>query len=401
MKCDADVIVVGAGIVGAATALQLLHLKPSLKLLMIEKEKKAAQHQTGRNSGVIHSGLYYKPGSLKAQNCLEGYKKLVQFCQKENISHEICGKIVVATSETELPKLEELWQRGQANSLQKIRKISKEEIKEIEPNAAGIAGLFVPETGIVDYKQVLKKYLDKIHMAGGEIKFEEPIHDIKTSSEMAEVIGKNRSWTCKTIVTCAGLHSDRLARKTNENLPLRIIPFRGEYYKLKSSAQALVKNLIYPVPNPAFPFLGVHFTRMIDGNVECGPNAVFAFGREAYRKTDFNLKDTFESLAWPGFRKTARRYWREGFDEMHRSISKNAFVKALQKLVPEIQAKDLEPAESGIRAQACDKDGNLLDDFNIQSNDRVIHVCNAPSPAATASLAIGKSLAEQALMRLS
>lgn len=400
MNYDIDIIIVGGGIVGCATAMNLLQKNPKLNLLLLEKESELAMHQTGRNSGVIHSGLYYKPGSLKAQNCREGYVKLINFCEQEQVPFEICGKIVVATNNAELPMLDELHKRGTANGLQKIRKISREKIKEIEPNCEGISGLFVPETGIVDYKLVTEKYCKKIKSLNGEIQLNEHILRIDNKLDFVDVIGKNKSWTAKSVVVCTGLQSDRLSQNDYAKPLFKIIPFRGEYYKLKKNAYGLVKNLIYPVPNPAFPFLGVHFTRMINGEFECGPNAVLAFGREAYKKTNFNFKDTWETITWPGFHKVLRKYWREGLGEMHRSLSKQAFVKALQKLVPNIKADDIEPAGSGIRAQACDRDGNLLDDFSIQFNGRVINVGNAPSPAATASLAIGNYLSDQVLKNL-
>jgi len=390
-------IIVGGGILGLATGLKIMQSRPDTRLIIIEKEKRLAQHQTGHNSGVIHSGLYYRPGSLKAINCRNGYSQLLEFCQRENIPHEICGKIVVATKDEELPRLNELHQRGLANGLDGLRVLHSSEIREIEPHCHGIQGLFVPQTGIVDYSAVALRYAEKLTEMGAEIILGERITDIRRQGSKVEVIGQSKSWVAKAAVVCAGLQSDRLARKTEPNLPLRILPFRGEYYKLKSSAQALVKNLIYPVPDPAFPFLGVHFTRMIGGDVECGPNAVFAFGREAYRKTDFNIQDTLESLAWPGFRKVVAKYWRTGLDEYHRSISKQAFVGALQKLIPEIRTEHLEVGGAGIRAQACDRSGNLLDDFDFRVEGNVIHVCNAPSPAATASLSIGQTIADKIL----
>lgn len=390
-----DVILIGGGILGLATALRILQARPDARLMLIEKESGLAQHQTGHNSGVIHSGLYYRPGSLKAINCRTGYEQLLAFCQQEAIPHEICGKIVVATSEMELPGLDELHRRGVANGLEGLRFLRPGEIREIEPHCSGIHGLLVPQTGIVDYAAVSRKYAEKLTGMGAEIVLGERILDIRRQDNQVEVIGKNKSWTTRIAVICAGLQSDRLACMTEPGLPLRILPFRGEYYKLKQSAPHLVNHLIYPVPDPNFPFLGVHFTRMINGGVECGPNAVFAFGREAYRKTDFNLRDTWEALTWPGFHNVAVKYWRAGLGEFHRSISKKVFVNALQKLIPEIQADHLEPGGAGIRAQACDRDGHLLDDFDIRISGNVIQVCNAPSPAATASLAIGQTLANK------
>lgn len=390
-------IIVGGGILGLATALRIMQARPSTRLIVIEKEQSLAQHQTGHNSGVIHSSLYYKPGSLKAINCRNGYAQLLEFCRAENIPHEICGKIVVATSDTELPRLDELHRRGVANGLDGIRYLQPAEISEIEPNCRGLRGLYVPQTGIVDFAAVARKYAEKLSMMGAEIVLGEKVVDVRRSGNQVEVISEGRTWTAQAAVVCAGLQSDRLARKTEPNLPLRILPFRGEYYKLKPSAHSMVRHLIYPVPDPAFPFLGVHFTRMIGGGVECGPNAVFAFGREVYRKTDFNVQDTWESLMWPGFWKVATKYWRNGLGEYHRSLSKRAFVKALQKLIPDIQTEHLEAGGAGIRAQACDRQGNLLDDFDFRVDGNIVHVCNAPSPAATSSLAIGQTIAEKIL----
>lgn len=394
-------VVVGGGILGLSTALRVMQARPDTRLILIEKEQNLAQHQTGHNSGVIHSGLYYKPGSLKAITCRNGYTQLLEFCRAENIPHEICGKIVVAISAVELPRLDELHRRGIANGLEGIRFLQPAEIREIEPHCSGIRGLFVPQTGIVDYAAVARKYAERLIEMGAEIILGERVVDIRRCDNQIEVIGESRTWTAQAVVVCAGLQSDRLARKTEPDLPLRILPFRGEYYKLKLSATSLVRHLIYPVPDPAFPFLGVHFTRMIGGRVECGPNAVFAFGREAYDKTDFNLHDTWESFTWPGFRKVATRYWRTGLAEYHRSISKQAFVRALQRLIPEIQAEHLEAGGAGIRAQACDRQGNLLDDFDFRMDGNLVHVCNAPSPAATASLAIGQTIANRILPLLS
>lgn len=401
MTNNFDVVLIGGGILGLAVALRIMQARPNARLLLIEKESSLARHQTGRNSGVIHSGLYYRPGSLKAINCRRGYEQLLSFCRQEAIPHEICGKIVVATSEVELSRLDELHRRGMANGLEGLKFLEPAEIREIEPHCSGIRGLFVPQTGIVDYTVVAGKYAEKLSEMGVRIVLGERVQDIRRRDSQVEVIGETSTWTARAAVVCAGLQSDRLARMTEPNLPLRILPFRGEYYKLKPSAQSLVRNLIYPVPDPEFPFLGMHFTRMMSGGVECGPNAVFAFGREAYRKSDFNLYDTWESLAWPGFRKVAVKYWRTGLGEFHRSVSKLAFVRAAQRLVPEIQAGHLEVGGAGIRAQACDRQGNLMDDFDFRVDGNLIHVCNAPSPAATASLAIGQTIADRVLPLLS
>ena len=395
-----DVLVVGGGIVGLATALNIMQTRPKTKLTLIEKEESLGQHQTGHNSGVIHSGLYYKPGSLKAINCISGYQKMLEFCRQHSIPHDICGKIVVATSKAELPRLEELHRRGVANGLDGLRFLQPAEIREIEPHCSGLGGLFVPQTGIVNYVEVANKFAELLTSMGAEIVCGETVVDIVRHGDQVEVIGNKNTWTGRVAVVCAGLQSDRLARKSEPDLPLRILPFRGEYYQFAASAPKLVNHLIYPVPDPAFPFLGVHFTRMVGGGVECGPNAVFALGREAYKKTDLNMRDLCESIAWPGFRLVAKKYWRMGLGEYHRSLSKQAFVKALQKLIPEIRAEYLEPGGAGIRAQACDRDGNLLDDFDIRKDGNIIHVCNAPSPAATASLAIGQSISDSVLPHL-
>jgi (S)-2-hydroxyglutarate dehydrogenase len=395
-----NVLIVGGGIVGLATSLRIMKVRPQTRLTLIEKEASVAQHQTGHNSGVIHSGLYYKPGSLKAINCRVGYQKMLDFCREQSIPHDICGKIVVATTPAELPGLKELHRRGVANGLTGLRFLQSAEIREIEPHCSGLCGLFVPQTGIVDYGAVARKYADLLTEMGADIVLGERVVDIKRQGKQVEVIGDSRTWTGQAVVVCAGLQSDRLARKSELNLPLRILPFRGEYYRFTASAPKLVNHLIYPVPDPAFPFLGVHFTRMIEGGVECGPNAVLAFGREAYKKTDFNLCDLWETLAWPGFIRVATKYWRTGLGEYHRSLSKQAFVNALQKLIPEVQAEHLEPGGAGIRAQACDHQGNLLDDFDIRNDGNIIHVCNAPSPAATASLAIGQTISDNVLALL-
>lgn len=390
-----DIVIVGGGIVGLATANSLLTADPNLKLVVLEKETSLGAHQTGHNSGVIHSGLYYKPGSLKAKNCIEGYAKLLQFCREHDIAHEICGKIVVALSEQERSQLEMLRQRGEQNGLVGIRRLSKTEIIEIEPHCTGIDGLFVPQTGIVDYGVVVKRLAERIQNFGGQVLMNSEVIEIKESSNTVLVSTAHKQFTTRALITCGGLHSDRLAMQTQPELDLRIIPFRGEYFELKESAKHLVRNLIYPVPDPNFPFLGVHFTRRVDGTIECGPNAVLAFAREGYRKTDISIREFAETLAWPGFRKIALKYWRTGLGEYHRSFSKRAFVSALQKLVPEITVDDLQPTGAGVRAQACSRAGSLLDDFEIRQIGRVVHVCNAPSPAATASLAIGDAIASR------
>jgi L-2-hydroxyglutarate oxidase len=400
MENNIEVLIVGGGIVGLATALRIMQARPETRLTLIEKEASVAQHQTGHNSGVIHSGLYYKPGSLKAINCRLGYQQMLDFCREQSIPHEICGKIIVAISPAELPGLEELYRRGVANGLTGLRFLQPAEIREIEPHCSGLRGLFVPQTGIVDYSKVARKYAELLTKLGVNIVLGETIVDIKRQGEQVEVLGVTSTWIARVVVVCAGLQSDRLARKSESNLPLCILPFRGEYYQFTPSAPKLVNHLIYPVPDPNFPFLGVHFTRMVGGGVECGPNAVFALGREAYKKTAFNLRDLSESLAWPGFRAVVKKYWRTGLGEYHRSFSKQAFVKALQKLIPEIRAEHLEPGGAGVRAQACDDKGNLLDDFDIRKDGNIIHVCNAPSPAATASLAIGHTISESVLALL-
>ena len=390
-----DIIVVGGGIVGLATALKLSETK---KVLVIEKESEVARHQTGNNSGVIHSGLYYKPGSLKATNCIRGYNLLINFCQLHEIPFDLCGKIVVATEEHELPLLKNLYDRGLQNGLQNLKKLRQGELKEYEPHVAGIEGIFVPQTGIVDYKRVSEKYLELITRNGSHVIFGEKVANIKLGRTV-DVITDKSNYTADLVINCAGLYSDKVARLTSQNINVKIIPFRGEYYKLRKEKESLVKNLIYPVPDPNFPFLGVHFTRMMRGGVEAGPNAVLAFSREGYRKSDINLAELAESLAWPGFQKVAFKYWKTGVGEMYRSFSKAAFTRALQKLLPAIEASDLVEGGAGVRAQACDRTGGLVDDFMIYEEQQVINVCNAPSPAATSSLSIGETVAALALKR--
>lgn len=394
-----DVLVIGGGIVGLATALQLKTANPRLRLVVVEKEDAVARHQTGNNSGVIHSGLYYKPGSLKATNCIRGYNLLLDFCNKNAVPYELCGKIVVATRQEEITLLNNLHTRGGQNGLTNLKKLSQGELKEYEPHVAGIEGIFVPQTGIVNYTIVAEKYGELIKAAGGEIRLGEKVLKIEKKSGEAVVVTQKASYSTKLVINCAGLYSDKVAGMTVPELNVRIIPFRGEYYKLKKDKEYLVNNLIYPVPDPNFPFLGVHFTRMAKGGVEAGPNAVLAFKREGYKKSDINLSELAETLAWPGFRKVASKYWRTGFGEMYRSFSKAAFTKALQKLIPEIQETDLVEGGAGVRAQACDRTGGLVDDFLILEDQYAINVCNAPSPAATSSLAIGETVATLAIKR--
>lgn len=395
-----DVTVIGGGIVGLATALRIKEQKPSLKLLIIEKEDVVAKHQTGHNSGVIHSGLYYKPGSLKATNCIKGYDMLLDFCQKEEIKYDLCGKIVVATQPEQISILDGLFERGKQNGLNGFKMLNAEQIKEYEPHVKGLKGFFVPQTGIIEYTDVCKKYLAKTQILGGEIAFNEKVEGISIKNGISVIKTSKSTYETKLVVNCAGLYSDKVGQMTDERANnLRITPFRGEYFEIKPEKQYLVKNLIYPVPDPNFPFLGVHFTRMIHGGVEAGPNAVLAFRREGYKKLDIHFGELFETLAWPGFRKVAAKYWQTGLGEMYRSFSKAAFTKALQELIPEIQSDDLVAGAAGVRAQACDRDGGLLDDFAIFENQQAINVCNAPSPAATSSLSIGQTVSELVLKR--
>ena len=390
-----SVIIIGAGIVGLATAYNILLKKPDVNLLVIEKENEVAKHQTGNNSGVIHSGIYYKPGSLKAVNCKRGYQMLLNFCDENNIGYDICGKVIVAASENELHSLENIYNRGIENDLKGIKYLTKEEMSEYEPHVEGIKGVFVPQTGITDFTEILQKLAELIEKKGGRILFNTNIKNISSTSGKVVVETTKSDYSCDFLITCAGLQSDRIAKMTNPDLDVRIIPFRGEYYKLKDERKSLVNNLIYPVPDPAFPFLGVHFTRMIDGDVECGPNAVFSFKREGYSKFSFDLRDTFESLTWLGFLKIAAKYWKTGLGEFYRSFNKNAFVSALKRLIPEIEKEDLIPGGAGVRAQACDSSGNLLDDFYFVEQKNIVHVCNAPSPAATSALSIGDYISEK------
>jgi L-2-hydroxyglutarate oxidase len=395
-----DIVVIGGGIVGLATALRIKEQRPDMKILVLEKEREVAVHQTGNNSGVIHSGLYYKPGSLKATNCIQGYHQLIEFCQQENIPYEITGKVVVATKEEQRQQLDNLYVRGQQNGLEGIRKISSAEVKEYEPYVACVEGMWVPQTGIVDYKVVSQKIADKLRSEGTELKFGEKVIGVTKGHSLSIVKTEHNTYETKLVINCAGLYSDKVAQMSQDRpIDVRIVPFRGEYFKIRPEKHYLVKNLIYPVPDPNFPFLGVHFTRMMRGGIEAGPNAVLAFRREGYKKMDINAKELWETLTWGGFQKVAAKYWETGLGEMYRSFSKAAFTKALQELIPDIQESDLIEGGAGVRAQACDRTGGLLDDFSIIEDEKVINILNAPSPAATSSLSIGKTVAEMALKR--
>jgi len=390
-----DVVIIGGGIVGLATAFRLMEMT-KIKIAVIEAENRLAAHQTGNNSGVIHSGLYYKPGSLKAQNCVEGREAMYQFCAEHQIPHERCGKLVVATKEEEIPRLKDLQQRGLANGLKGLQWLEQDELKKYEPYVQGIAGLLVPETGIVDYTAVTQKLAELVQAAGHDVLLQHRFKALKRQGKDLLIKTSQNDIQARFLINCGGLYSDRIASKCGLKPEVRIVPFRGEYYKIKPEKRYLVKNLIYPVPEPAFPFLGVHFTRMIDGGVEAGPNAVLAFKREGYTKTSFSLRDTIETFTYPGFLRLAGKYLKIGLAEYYRSFSKKAFVQALQALIPAIEEKDLEPGGAGVRAQALEKSGSLVDDFRILEAPQMIHVLNAPSPASTASLSIGKTIATMA-----
>jgi L-2-hydroxyglutarate oxidase len=393
-----DVAIIGGGIVGTAVGMSLKKDK-NLSVILIEAEDKFAPHQTGNNSGVIHSGLYYKPGSLKAKNCIEGRELMYRFCQENNIPYDRCGKIVIAVYDYEIPSLHELEKRGLENGLKGIKRISKEEIKEHEPYAEGIIGLYVPETGIVDYTLVTEKYVEHITRNGGTVKNSTKfINLVRKNGEMIMETSKGEIKT-KVLVNCAGLQSDRIAQICGIKPNLQIIPFRGEYFTLVKESEFLIKNLLYPVADPKFPFLGVHFTRMIKGGIEAGPNAVLAFKREGYKKTDFSIKDMLQMISYGGFWKMAAMHYKMGLKEFYRSFNKSEFVSALQKLVPEIKSSDIYPGGAGVRAQALEPDGKLVDDFRIIEAENMVHVLNAPSPAATASISIGNTIAAIAKKR--
>jgi len=399
MPKRADVAIIGGGIVGLATAYQITQLYSGRRVVVLEKEADLAHHQTGHNSGVLHSGIYYKPGSLKAVNCRAGKRAMEAFCAAEGIAYEICGKVIVAVDDAELPALERIYERGQANGVN-CTLIERDRLAELEPHASGVRAIHVPEAGIVDYRQVCERLAARVRERDGEVVTNARVTAIERNGEHVVLTSTAGEVTASQVVNCAGLQCDRMTARSGQKPAAKIVPFRGEYYEVRPEAHHLCKNLIYPVPDPNFPFLGVHFTRMIKGGVECGPNAVLAFAREGYRKSDINLADLAESLTYSGFLKMAAKYWKAGLGEMWRSFSKAAFVKALQRLVPEIRAEHLEPAPAGVRAQAVTPDGALVDDFLIQEADRVVNVGNAPSPAATASLNIGKLIAERLGPRL-
>lgn len=389
-----DYAIIGGGIVGLSTGMALVERFPGASILVIEKESGPARHQTGHNSGVIHSGIYYKPGSLKAKFAVEGARVIPEFCKQNGITYEVCGKVIVATEQHELPLLENLYQRGLQNGLA-VSRLSPEQLKEVEPHCAGIAAVKVPSTGIADYKGVTAAYARIIQRNGGEVRYHTRLINIVRNGDTSTLETTSGSFEARVVINCAGLHSDRIAKMNGVNPEAKIVPFRGEYYELKPEKRYLCKHLIYPVPNPAFPFLGVHYTRMTNGDIHCGPNAVLSMKREGYHKTDFSFTDFSEVMLYKGFWNLAKKNWREGMGELWRSMNKAAFVRSLQRLIPEVQADDLVPSHAGVRAQALLPDGKMVDDFLIVRGPNTVHVCNAPSPAATASIPIGRAVAQQ------
>jgi (S)-2-hydroxyglutarate dehydrogenase len=393
---DSDIIVIGGGIVGLSAAMHVSQAFPKFRVLVLEKEQTVGRHQTGHNSGVIHSGIYYKPGSLKAKLCVEGAAAMIGFCREHGIPYEICGKVIVATTVDEVPRLHSLLERGQANGIPGLKLINREQAREIEPHCGGVAWLHVPGTGITDYAKVCLKYAELLAAQGCAVNTSTEVTSIRQSAGEMVVETNRGSFKTRYIINCAGLQSDRVTRMAGASTAVRIVPFRGEYYDLTPERRNLVRNLIYPVPDLRFPFLGVHFTRRIGGDVDAGPNAVLALKREGYKKTDFSLRDTSETFAYGGFWKMAAKYWRDGTAELYRSLRKSAFVRALQTLVPEIRDSDLVANGSGVRAQAVRPDGSLVDDFQFVCAGNMLHVWNVPSPAATASLTIGQEIAQMA-----
>ena len=391
-----DIVVIGGGIVGLSTAMHATHLFPKLRLLLVEKEDSVARHQSGHNSGVIHSGVYYKPGSIKAKLCVEGAAAMVEFCRLHDLPYEICGKVIVATDEAEIPRLNVLFERGRANGLSGLRMLQQQEVREIEPHCSAVLGLLVPSTGITDYAAVARKYADIVAAQGGTVSTGTEVRKVVRGDQEMIVETTRGAFGARGVINCAGLQSDRVSRMAGQEPEVMIVPFRGEYYDLVPEREHLVRTLIYPVPDPKFPFLGVHFTRRIQGGVDAGPNAVLALKREGYKRTDFSLHDFAGTIMYPGFWRMAKKYWRDGAGEYYRSVSKAAFVKALQRLVPEIVSSDLVADGSGVRAQAVRPDGSLVDDFQFVLSNKMLHVWNVPSPAATASLPIGRYIVEMA-----
>ena len=392
-SADYDVVIIGGGIVGLSTAMRLTQLCPGRGVAVVDKEKELATHQSGHNSGVIHSGIYYRPGSRKAEFCVTGGKLLTRFCDENGIAYDRCGKIILATREEELPRLEELHRRGNENGVEGLEMLGPGELREIEPNAEGVRALHSPNTGIIDFIQVARTYADKFRQAGGDTITDTKVLGIDRVGDGLRLRTNHSPINTRHIINCAGLHADRVARMMSVSPGVKIVPFRGEYYVLRPESRHKIKGLIYPVPDPAMPFLGVHFTRTIHGIVEAGPNAVLATSREGYTKTKFSLGDTLDTFTYRGFWKMTRRFWKVGIGETHRSYMKSVFVKDLQRLMPSIESKDVEPGGSGVRAQAVDSTGRLLDDFHIEEGGGAVHVLNAPSPGATASLAIGNHVA--------
>jgi L-2-hydroxyglutarate oxidase LhgO len=392
---SADLLIIGGGIVGLATALEAVSRFPGLRVVLLEKEDQIASHQTGHNSGVIHSGIYYRPGSLKAKNCVAGAASMKAFCCEHEVPFEECGKIVVATSADEVPRLEQLYQRGITNGVPGLRMLRREEFREIEPHCEGIAALYVASTGIVDYSAVARKYAQLIERAGGEVICGAKVNGFRRCNGRAISESAAGAFEATFTINCAGLYSDRIAKLAGAHIELQIIPFRGEYYEVRPERRSLIKNLIYPVPDPRFPFLGVHFTRRVNGSVEAGPNALLAMRREGYTGSGADMAEAAEMLSFRGFWRMAGKYWRKGVAEQYRSVVKRAFTAALQKMVPELTEADLAQGGSGVRAQAVDGNGNLLDDFYFVNSPGMIHVCNVPSPAATASLEIGREVIDR------
>src|ERR1039457_1152516 len=395
-----NVVIIGGGVVGLGVALEITRRFPHLRLLLVEKEDRVARHQSGHNSGVIHSGVYYKPGSMKARLCVTGAAAMVEFCREHGVAHQVCGKVIVATHADELPRLEELRKRGEANGLAGLRLIGPEELREIEPHATGMQALVVPSTGITDYAKVCEKYAELISSRGGTVLTSAAATGIRRLASEIIVETSRGAFSTTSLINCAGLFSDRISRMAGDDPGVMIIPFRGEYYDLVPERASLVRALIYPVPDPRFPFLGGHSTRRISGKVDAGPNAVLALAREGYRPSDISVRDLASSLAFPGFWRMARHHWRNGLDEFRRSLSKSAFVRALQRLLPEVGERDLVPGGPGVGAQAPKTHGGLVDDFLFVPSGKVLHVLNVPSPAATASLVIGKAITETAVKDL-